>query len=80
MKNIYDVLGTGMQSETIPAGAEATGSVTTACGAADRATGNISFGYRLSKENVRMKNALQALAVFAFLALAVGGDIATSLL
>lgn len=26
------------------------------------------------------KNALQALAVFAFLALAVGGDIATSLL
>lgn len=34
------------------------------------------------KQEIRTmkKNALQALAVFAFLALAVGGDIATSLL
>lgn len=78
MKNVYDA--SGMQPVTLPAGAEATGSVTTAYGASDHATGNISVGYRLSKENVRMKNALQALAVFAFLALAVGGDIATSLL
>lgn len=78
MKNVYDA--SGMQPETLPAGAEATGSVTAARGTSGHATGNISFGYRLSKENVRMKNALQALAVFAFLALAVGGDIATSLL
>lgn len=36
----------------------------------------------LLKQEIRTmnKNALQALAVFAFLALAVGGDIATSLL
>lgn len=78
MKNVYDA--SGMQPETIPAGAEAVGSVTTAYGTSNHATGNVSFNYRLSKENVRMKNTLQALAVFAFLALAVGGDIATSLL
>lgn len=76
MKNVYDA--SGMQPETMPA--EATGSVTTVCGTSDHATGNVSLGYRLSEENVRMKNTLQALAVFAFLALAVGGDIATSLL
>lgn len=36
----------------------------------------------LLKQEIRTmkKNALQALAVFAFLAIAVGGDIATSLL
>lgn len=78
MKNVYDA--SGMQPDTLPAGAEATGSVITARGTSDPATGNTSVGYRLSKENVRMKNTLQALAVFAFLALAVGGDIATSLL
>ena len=78
MKTVYEA--SGMQPVTLPARAEASGSMTTACGASDHATGTISFVYRLSKENVRMKNALQALAVFAFLALAVGGDIATSLL
>ena len=34
----------------------------------------------LKQEICTMKNASQALAVFAFLVLAVGGDIATSLL
>lgn len=78
MKNVYDA--SGMQPVTLPAGAKATGSVTVACGTHNHATGNISFKYELSKENGRMKNALQALAVFAFLVIAVGGDIATSLL